>query len=79
MLDLLLADVTAGTRAEVCILECPLVLCVLILVYYSSIAMNINNNKLSNFYINSRFFNTHSLIPYKKLKPNFLISFLIIR
>ncbi len=25
MLGLLLADVTAGTRAEVCILECPLV------------------------------------------------------
>ena len=25
MLGLLLADVTAGTRAEVCILECPLI------------------------------------------------------
>ncbi len=33
MLDLLLADVTAGPLAEVCILECPLVYCVITYSY----------------------------------------------
>ncbi len=33
MLDLLLADVTAGPLAEVCILECPLVISTVFIVF----------------------------------------------